>query len=161
MGTKNKIFVVIGSIALVATAGLGGAYLFANEDSNESAGSTTTSTAASSAGLATTPTSATTSSGYKDGTYTASTNYSVPHGETNSISATVAIVDGKITSVTANNSSSDRESQMWISDFESSLSDAVVGHSLDTTSYSRIGGASLTTSAFDDVLDQIATQASA
>lgn len=48
---------------------------------------------------------------------------------------------------------------MYIQDFESALNSAVVGQNLSGASFSRIGGASLTTSAFNDALDQIMTQA--
>lgn len=173
MDTKNKVFVVIGSVALLATAGLGGAYLFGAKDTPT--GSTTgmsSTTSTSSSSTPTTSTSTTTdtsssssttssSSSYKDGTYTASTSYSVPHGATNTISATVVVSGGNITSVTADDNYTDRESGMWISDFESSLSSTVNGTSLADASFSRIGGASLTTEGFNAVLDMIRTQATA
>ncbi len=176
MDTKNKVFVVIGSVALLATAGFGGAYLFGARDatnttlaSSSTASnkpvSTSSEATASSPAATTSNTSdtstASSSSSYKDGTYTASTNYAVPHGETNTVSATVVISGGTIASITTNNQYTDHESRMWISGFESSVSSEVNGSTLDTTSYSRIGGASLTTAAFDDVLDQIASQAKA
>ena len=85
----------------------------------------------------------------------------MPHGATNTISATVVVSGGNITSVTADDNYTDRESGMWISDFESSLSSTVNGTSLADASFSRIGGASLTTEGFNAVLDMIRTQATA
>ena len=155
MDTKNKLFTVIGSAALIATAGIGGATLFASKDDTASTttGATVSSTTLSSSTRTSTDTSpssssSTSHSSYKDGTYTASTTYSVPHGATNSISATVVVSGGTITSVTANDSYTDRESGMWISDFEGSLSGDASDQSLSSYSPSRIGGASLTTEAF-------------
>ena len=96
----------------------------------------------------------------KDGTYTATATYYVPHGS-NTISATVTVSGGNITSVTANDNYTDGESAMYIDSFESSLSSKAVGMSLASASFSRIGGASLTTEGFNSVLDQIRTQATA
>ena len=171
MDTKNKLFTVIGSVALLAAAGIGGATLFASKDDTASTttGATASSTTLSSStpsdstsastNTSTSSSSSTSHSSYKDGTYTASTTYSVPHGATNSISATVVVSGGTITSVTANDSYTDRESGMWISDFESSLSSDASGQSLSSYSPSHIGGASLTTEAFSSVLDEIRSQA--
>ena len=50
---------------------------------------------------------------------------------------------------------------MYISGFESSVNSSASGQSLATYSPSRIGGASLTTAAFDDALDTIRSQAMA
>ena len=175
MDTKNKVFVVIGSVALLATAGLGGAFLFADKSTSasttgtasSSTTSSTTSNAPTNTSNATTTTadtsttSSSSTSSYKDGTYTASTSYSVPHGATNSLSATVAISGGKITSVTTNDNYTDHESAMYISDFESSVSSEASGTSLADASFSRIGGASLTTEAFNTVLDTVRSQATA
>jgi len=176
MNTATKIIVSIGSIAVIATAGIGG-FLLATKNDAASAIATTTSsvTPASTAVATTTPTSDTTStavtpastpttantSGYKDGTYTANTSYRVPHGGSNTISASVTVSGGKITAVTANDNYTDGESAMYVDSFESSLSSSVVGTSLANANFSRIGGASLTTSAFDSALDTIRTQATA
>ena len=98
-------------------------------------------------------------SGYKDGTYTASSRYHVPHGGTNTMSATVTIASGRITAVKTNDTYTDGESAMYVDSFDTSANSSVVGTSLANASFSRIGGASLTTSAFDSVLDTIRTQA--
>ncbi len=172
MDTKNKVFVVIGSIALVATAGLGGAYLFANKDTSavgSTIGSSSSTNNSATSSTSTTPSiSSATSNGssnanssYKDGTYTVTQSYSVPHGAQNSITAVVTVANGKITSVKTTDNYSDHESGMYISDFESSVSSTVTGTSLADASYSRIGGASLTTAAFDSALDSIRSQATA
>ncbi len=99
-----------------------------------------------------------TTSSYKDGTYKASTSYRVPHG-TNSIEATVSIKDGVIESVDVTDDYSDRESSMYISSFESKVQSVVKGKSISSISVGRIGGASLTSSAFENVLSDIIVEA--
>lgn len=167
----------IGSIALLATAGVGGYLLFTTKDAtttSSSAVSSTTQVANNSLAQpqATTPTTQTTdttsatttstsTSGYKDGTYTASASYSVPHGAQNTISATVTISGGTIASVTANDNYNDGESAMYVDSFESALTSSAKGQTIASYSPSRIGAASLTTAAFNNVLDTIRSQAQA
>ena len=129
--------------------------------------STTNSTSTAS-NTQTTNTTATTSSGdsssatsYKDGTYTASSSYNVPHGGQNSIKATITISGGKITAASATNSYTDRESAMYIDSFNSYVNSDATGQSLAGYSPSRIGGASLTTYAFSNAIDTIRAQAKA
>lgn len=172
MDTKNKVFVVVGSVALIAAAGIGGGYLFlnkSNSDMGSDAATTSSSTAvdtapsktATSSDTSSTGTSSASANNYKDGTYTATSTYHVPHGGSNTIAATVTVSGGKITSVSTKDSYTDRESSMWIGDFESSVSSDANGQGLASYSPSRIGGASLTTAAFSDAIDQIRTKASA
>lgn len=173
MDAKNKIFTVIGSLALIAATATGGYLLLTAPISNtiatssktqavtqptsESATNTQFTSTSESTGAA----DAKTTSSYKDGTYTATASYSVPHGEQNSIAAEVTVAGGKIVSVKTTDNYSDHESAMYISGFESSVNSSASGQLLATYSPSRIGGASLTTAAFDDALDTIRSQAMA
>lgn len=160
MDTKNKLFVVIGTVAILGTAGMGGYALFTLKD--PAIDSTTTVSSTNTTDSPTTSTNdspASTSTGsYKNGTYTASTSYMVPRG-TNTINVTLTIVDGVITSISTKHTSNDHESALYIDSFDSDIDDATTGESLSGFSVSRIGGASLTTDAFNDVLDTIRTDA--
>ena len=171
MDARNKIITIVGSVALIAAATVGGYTLFAGKSNAASAQLTTStmssqapsttavsnsSTVASTNGTATAATSS-----YKDGTYTASSNYSVPHGGQNSISATVTISGGKITAVKTTDNYTDRESSMWVVGFEQEVSADASNQNLAGYSPSRVGGASLTTAAFSDALDAIRSQAQA
>ena len=98
------------------------------------------------------------SSGYKDGTYTARANYSVPRGN-NSISVALTLTNGVVRSVKSTHDYNDRESGMYIDSFDSRIESIIVGRSLESIALSRVGGASLTTHGFDDALASIATQA--
>lgn len=174
MDTRNKIFAVVGTVAILATAGIAGIALFTSKDnsantsaanssqtaSSNSSAINTTSTNSSSSNSASSGATATSSS-YKDGTYTASIGYYVPHGGQNTLKATVVISSGKISSATTSDNYTDRESGMYVQSFESSVSGDASGQSIGSYSPSRIGGASLTTQAFADALYDIANQAKA
>lgn len=169
MNTQNKIFLVIGSVAVIAAASVGGYALFTTKDaattastsSVQSTGSTGigSSSSTSSSGSSTT-TNGSSNSSYKDGTYKASIDYYVPHG-TNTLTATIVVSNGIISSVTTSDDYTDHESALYIDSFESGISSAATGKSLNGLSLSRVGGASLTTEAFNSVLDTIRTQATA
>ncbi len=173
MDTKNKIFAVIGTVAILATAGIVGTVLFTKGDntSTTETGSTTTNSQNTSSNSSSSDTSSNTSTSsstnstsastgsYKDGTYSASVSYSVPHGAQNTLKATVTVSSGKIASVSTTDNYSDHESAMYVSDFESALTSDAKGQSIGSYSPSRIGGASLTTEAFTEALTNIASQA--
>lgn len=164
---------VIGGTAVFVAAGITGLYLFNNNGSDSGAAlpssvsttqqssdtSDTTASLADNSSTSTTPT-ASSSSSYNDGQYTAKTTYYVPHG-TNTLSATVTIASGKVTAVKVSHDYSDNESGMYIDSFESAIQEAVVGKTISGLSLSRIGGASLTTQAFDDVIATIESNAKA
>lgn len=166
MTTNDSIFLGLGTIALVASAGVIGVKVFStNADQTTQTTSSVTSSTSSGSGTSSSTNSATDSSSssnatYADGTYSATVSYQVPRGN-NSLTATVTISGGEIASVDTANSYNDRESEWYINDFESSLSSDATGESLASYSPSRIGGASLTTWAFNDALDQIRSDAAA
>lgn len=168
MNTQNKIFTIVGSVALVAVTTVGGYTLFADKSSatpgasaSSSSNSTASTTASSASSLSSTAstTTSTTTNKYKDGTYTATSSYSVPHGGQNSLIATVVIANGKISSVKTTDNFTDGESAMWIGGFEQSVSSDASGQSIADYTPSRLGGASLTTMAFSDALDQTRSKA--
>lgn len=168
MELKQKIFVTIGTVAVLAMAVMGGAALLSNKDTATGSGtgsngaSSSVSLSADTTSSSSASTSGTSSSGsYKDGTYTKTVSYQVPHGYSNSIRVTLVVSGGKITSATTDNSYSDHESGAYIGWFESSVSSDASGQPLASYSPSRIGGASLTTNAFSEAIDAIKTDATA
>ncbi len=167
MNTKDKVLVTIGTVAVLSVASFTGYALFATKDSTAGqvaaqATSTPASTTTTPAATSTTPTTTTTSSSaYKDGQYSASMSYRVPHGETNNITVHVTVKDGSVVSVSTDNTYQDGESGMYIDSFKSGISGAVVGKSLSGLSVSYVGGASLTSFAFNDALDTIRSDAGA
>lgn len=170
MKPQDKIFVVIGSVAILGAAAAGGLALFAGGSDSAASTSTPTTSQTQSSGNSSTDSSSSTgtsssssssSSSYKDGTYTATAYYMVPHGGSNSIETKLTVSGGKITSVSTTNSASENESEMYISSFKQYLSSDVVGQSLSGFYGSRIGGASLTTDGFNQTLDTIRSDAAA
>lgn len=124
---------------------------------------TAASTASSSQAAADTTTStdsASSTNRYKDGTYTASADYSVPHGN-NSIKVSLTVKNGVVASVSSSHDYADHESGMYVDWFDAAIDNFVVGKSLGDISLNRVGGASLTTYGFDDALATIANQAKA
>ena len=103
MDAKNKVFTVIGSIALIAATATGGYLLLTAPTSNTVATSsktqavtrspaeTATNSTSTSTSESTGATAATTTSSYKDGTYSATASYDVPHGEHNSTTRQAAV----------------------------------------------------------------------
>jgi uncharacterized protein with FMN-binding domain len=99
------------------------------------------------------------STAVKDGTYSATANYSVPHGWQNNIKVTVTISGGAISTVSADHDYSDQESGYYIDSFDADISATVSGDTLSDAYAGRVGGASLTSSAFNDALQTILSEA--
>ncbi len=175
MKQQDKVFLVVGSTAVLVTAGITGAWLFGKPDpvTTPSSVSSTTPTSTNDSGSESTTTesvssvSSSNSSGvttpnnsYKDGTYSAKVSYYVPKAS-NDLTAKVTVSGGTVTAVTVDHNYYDHESERYIDSFENALQSAVVGKSIDGLSLGRIGGATLTTQAFDDALTTVRNEAKA
>jgi len=106
------------------------------------------------------PDSSTASSGYKDGTYTAASNYFVPNGK-EKIQVSLTLQDGAITSVSIQNSEGDRDSALYQEEFATRYKSRVVGKKIDGLQISVVAGASDTTDGFNEAISKIASQARA
>ncbi|MDB5177404.1 MAG: hypothetical protein JWN75_1072 [Candidatus Saccharibacteria bacterium] len=161
---NNKQKITAGIVALIVIALLGvGASAYNNQQSSQAATTTTptsTQTAMSSTTSSTSSTSTTSTGSYKDGTYTSSTTYYVPHGS-ESIKVTLTVKNGVITDSAIENSEGDRESIAYQQDFTSAYKSQVVGKSISGLQLSYVAGASDTTQGFNDSLEKIRTQAQA
>ena len=102
-----------------------------------------------------------TSSTYKDGTYTKTMSYRVPGGGVNQLTAKIDVKAGTIAGVTATSQYDERESRMYVTGFDSGISRVVTGQKLGDGYVGRVGGASLTSSAFNDILDAVMKDAKA
>jgi len=100
------------------------------------------------------------SSSYKDGSYTASESYFVPPGQ-ESIQVNLTISNGVVTDASIANSEHDRESAIFQQEFAASYKNQVVGKAINTLEVSTISGASDTTQAFNNALNQIRSEAGA
>jgi uncharacterized protein with FMN-binding domain len=121
--------------------------------SNSTNSSDSTSTTGSGSSSSSTP-----ASGYKDGSYSVSSDYYVPHGY-ESITVNLTLQNGKITGASIQNSEGDPESARFQEDFASAYKSYVVGKSISGLQLGVVSGASDTTQGFNDALSQIATKA--
>lgn len=92
-------------------------------------------------------------------TVSTTVRFNVPEGHSDSLTVTATVKDGIITSINYNQRSSNRDSEEYYQSFENSFSSAsVVGKKIGSVQLSRVGGASLTTEAFNQALSNLAQQ---
>lgn len=168
--SKTKLVATVVTIIVIA-----GIVLFA--DHLKAASKTSASNLATTSASSTTPTNNTTTttpatdttdstgtatstntSTYKDGTYSASSNYYVPHGN-ESIKVTLTLQNGVITSSSISNSEGDPDSASFQEDFASAYKSYVIGKKISSVNLDVVAGASDTTQGFDDAVSQILSQA--
>jgi uncharacterized protein with FMN-binding domain len=119
-----------------------------------------TTSSMQSASSSNTAASSSTASTYKDGTYSASSEYYVPHG-TEDIQVSVTLKNGVITASSVTNSESDPDSAQFQGSFTSAYKSYVIGKSISGLSLNTVSGASDTTQGFNDALSKIASEAQA
>jgi uncharacterized protein with FMN-binding domain len=101
-----------------------------------------------------------TTSEYKNGTYTATGNYSTPGGQ-ESIELTVTLTDGAITDASLKEMGKTGEAKQYQGEFASGYKALTVGKKIDDVSLSRVAGSSLTSNGFNEALEQIKEDATA
>lgn len=161
MNDTQKTYTVVGATSVIAISAIVGYALFATPDKHNvtivATQRSTTSASQPFSGTATTSTVPATVT-YKDGIYTARASYEVPDGE-NILIAKMTVAGGRITAISPENKYRGGESAFYIDQFDSNITGAVVGRSLDALHVGRVGGASLTSSAFNAELDTIRNEA--
>ena len=106
-----------------------------------------------------TPSSAQTTGKYADGSYTVDASYSSPGGF-EGMDVSITLEDDIIKSVSiVIDPDNDDESDEYTSLFKNRISGEVVGKNIDDADVSRLSGASLTSRAFNNALDDIKTEA--
>lgn len=96
---------------------------------------------------------------YKNGAYSTTERYSAPDGS-QSMDVTLTITDGMITESSVVPGSKNGDSRAWQDMFIKNYKTKVVGKNLADLNVSKVSGASLTTRAFNNALNDIRTQAS-
>lgn len=154
---NNKIIagiIVIAAIVLIAVA----ANILGKKDkqpvqntnaASETTTSDTSSTTTVEAGVT-----------YKDGTYTVSDTYPSPGG-IEDIKVVLTVKDNTVSAVEVTQEANQRESAEYQGRFQEGYKSKVIGKALSSLSLSRSSGASLTTNAFNDALEEIRQQAKA
>lgn len=122
---------------------------------------TANSTAPSSPATPTPP--ATPTYTYKNGSFTSSMSYKVPGNRTNTLTATISITNDIITTISTS-SVNDSGSQQYNDDFKNEIQSAVenkkiLGLVIPDGPGDAVGGASLTSEAFNIILNQIRSTA--
>src|ERR1035437_2017530 len=97
---------------------------------------------------------------YKDGAYSAIGSYMSPGGY-NQLGVSITLKNDIITSASVTNMAGDRRSQRYQDQFISGYQQYVVGQNIANVFLTKISGASLTPSGFNDALTQIKAQAKA
>lgn len=158
MESPKKLNPAIVAIIVVVLIGLGTVGVFAL-NSNKETTPTSESTGTSSASQPATPSTATNSQ-YKDGTYTATGSYATPGGK-ESIDLEVRLVNDTVQSVELTQKAMTGEAKEYQARFASGYKSVVVGKSIDEVSLSRVAGSSLTSTGFNNAIDQIKNDAAA
>lgn len=97
-------------------------------------------------------------SSYKDGTYSASSSYYVPHGQ-ESIQVTLTLKNGVVTDSSVTNSETNYESASYQEGFAQEYKSYVIGKNIKDVQLSYVAGASDTTNGFNDAVNSIMSQA--
>jgi uncharacterized protein with FMN-binding domain len=95
---------------------------------------------------------------YKNGTYSASAQYTSPGG-VEGVELTVTLKNGSVTESELKTEPAASESREYQAKFQSGYKDQVVGKPVDSINLSRVSGSSLTSGGFNDALAQIKEQA--
>jgi hypothetical protein len=97
---------------------------------------------------------------YANGTYSEVTTYVAPSRSVHTVTTTVTITDDVITATAVTFSGDEHPtSTNWQSKFTAALQTAVVGKKITDVANSRIGGASLTSNAYNEALTKIKSSA--
>lgn len=98
-------------------------------------------------------------SAYVDGSYSVTQGYNSPGGK-DGVGITLVLKDGVVSSVSVSNGGSNETSKMFQDTFADGISAAVVGKRIDELgSISAVNGASLTTGAFKNAVEEIMSEA--
>lgn len=97
---------------------------------------------------------------YADGTFDATADYQSPNG-TETIDVTLTLEGDVITDVVVSGASVDPspEVERYQGEFEDGIAAEVVGKNLDEIQVDRVGGSSLTSSGFNEAVEQIKVKA--
>lgn len=154
---KKKI--ITGTIIGLVVIALLGAIVAAEAKKNNSAATTQVPTSSVNSD-ANNNSSSSAGTSFKDGSYSASSTYYVPHGS-ESIKVTLTVKNNVVTDSKIENSEDDPESAQYQEEFASEYKSDVVGKNLGSVNLSFIAGASDTTEGFNQAVQDIANQAKA
>lgn len=153
--SSSRAVVAIVVVVLLATIAAG--VYYAAQENRKDSPSTKTATPASSSGSESEQ-KVTTSGNYKNGTYTATGSYISPGGQ-EEIEVSVTLKGGVVDSTSVAAKAASGTSRQYQGEFIDGYKDMVVGKSIDEVELSRVAGSSLTSSGFNDALEEIRQKA--
>ena len=157
MEPAKKIHPALAAIIVIALIGIITVAVMATRGNDDSTNEQATTSSATS-DTTQSNTQASDDTVYADGTYSAEGTYITPGGE-ESIDLTVTIADNVITATSLKTNANSGEAEQYQSDFASGYKNLVIGKKVGSVSLSRVAGSSLTSTGFNDALDQIKTDA--
>lgn len=162
MDQKKKLSPAVATLIVVVLVGIvASAAIVINNANNDESGSSQLEATTTQTSSPQTPSSTSTdTSTYANGTYSATGSYISPGGR-ESIELTVTITDGVITATEIKNNATAADSKEYQEIFADNYKSQVVGKSVDEVSLSRVAGSSLTSTGFNNALDQIKDDARA
>ncbi|BDZ44295.1 FMN-binding protein [Naasia aerilata] len=95
---------------------------------------------------------------YADGTYEADGSYRSPGGQ-QTVTVSITLADDTVTAVTVTPHATDPNAKQFQGQFAGAIADQVVGRDIDSLNVSRVAGSSLTSSGFNDAVEQIKADA--
>ena len=99
------------------------------------------------------------SSVFADGSYSQGMDYSVPSGDSESITVTLTVAGDVVTDAELQTVANHNTSKGFQANFAAAYESQVVGKNIDEIVLSRVGGASLTSTAFNKAVTAIKAQA--
>lgn len=153
----NAAIVALIVIVLVGAGAGAGVYLVQQNQA------TTTNTQDTSVSTGATPDATTSSAStatYNNGTYTAKGGYISPGGQ-ETVDVQITLSNDTITAATVTPHPASETSTQYQGEFVNHFKDMVIGRNIDQVKLSRVAGSSLTSTGFNDALEQIKTEAAA
>ncbi len=146
-------------IAIIAIVVIGvGFTLFQSGGSSEPTSATTQTTELITPTTTETPVAETASTDYKDGTYATDVTYVTPKRDEYGVNVSLILTRDIVTDVKVTYSKGG-EKDPNAARFQAAYKAQVIGKDIDTLNLSRVGGASLTTAAFNNALVNIKADA--
>jgi uncharacterized protein with FMN-binding domain len=156
--SPNKAIVAVIIIVILAAVTAGTVYVLNSRTTESDSSISTSSSSEEAASSDAAPSTDSSASTYKDGDYTASGTYSSPGGQ-EEVEVSLTLANNVITAVNVTTDAASGTSAQYQSEFKSNYKTLVVGKNINEVKLSRVAGSSLTSTGFNDALEQIKSQA--
>lgn len=152
-GTPKRLHPAVAGLIVIVLIGMIGATasVLNQRPENQTSGASTNNNTAT-PGRSNSP--ASTPGSYKDGTYTTSVTYFTPDGQ-EPLTVKVTLSRNTVTESSISTTPISHEGRQYFDRFDSYYKSQVIGQKVSDVSLTRVAGASLTTDAFNQALQQI------